>query len=723
MPVWSVKDWEDSPSTGTPLSAAALEDAETRLSITAPKKRLGYVSLADYCTINGATDDSAGFLAAWTVAYTESKELVHPGGSLKLDSQITGRFPMLLRGTDATVCEILQNDTANNHHLFDLGGYSLSITNPQTLTSNADKGSKTVIVTDGSGYAAGDTLVVLSNKVWPWSDKASVQGEQVRIASKAGNTLTLREPLDDTYLTSDGALTRKLNVLPGFRCENIKFRNAVPATHTNGIFRLRGFRDITIKDCIFDGVDHYGVMINGGENFNVSGVHFYDMNDNATAGRYAYGVVAYNACRNGRVEDCFMSGGRHLFTTGSDIGQDTTGAGGIPRHITVAHCQATRMTNSCFDTHPEGDQIDFFDCHAYQTDAWGVAIRSPNSSATACTVNENRGYAFWIRADNAKVHGCSSRWPRTGTIVSVSGDPGSSYDGQGLRIGEGSTINPDNCDIRGFTSEDAATEGVYVGTLTDNHVFENLTVRRPGRSGSSQNAVRFAGTTSGHRFHGVNFYNAPVGWFGTSSATDVQINDANYASVTTLYGGGFTPQFRGEAAPTNGQTGLIAPTSKGWTPGGLGVSAGLAYLVRFVPSRTLYVSKIAFAVSTASGTDDAFDVGIYSAAHSRIVSSGAKTSASGGVTGGGMNSTGVKVVDVTATVLDAGTAYYAALSVAATGATVRGANFGDNTAAQLFGTAAGTAEAFSKSSSHPLPASIATPSAGALVPVLAIRDA
>jgi hypothetical protein len=723
MPVWSVKDWEDSPSAATPLSAAALEDAETRLSITAPRKRLGYVSLADYCTIDGATDDSAGFAAAWALAVTEGKQLVHPGGSLYLASQITGRDPMSLRGMDATLCEIVQGDTAANHQLFDLGGYSTSITNPQTLTSNVTKGTRTIPVTDASGYAAGDTLVLLSNKVWPWSDRLSTQGELVQIASKASNTLTLREPIDDTYLTADGALTRKLLVVEGFHLEGVTIRNAAPASHSNGAVRLRGYRGITIKDVIFRDLDGYAVMLNTCEDFNVDHANFYDLNDNATAGRYTYGVVAFNATRNGRVENSFMSGGRHLFSCGSDIGQDSTGAGGIPRHITVAHCQATRMTNACFDSHPEGDQIDFFDCHAYQTLAWGLTVRSPNSSAVACTVNENLGAAFWLRSDYIKVKDCSSRRARTGTIISTAGDPGSSYSGQGLRIGEGPTLPPDNADVSGFVVDDSDSDGVYIGTLSDQHTFNGLTIRRAGQAGVETNGVRFAGTTSGHRFRDVSIYNTTVGWFGTSSATNIVLNDVEHFTVSTTYGGGFTPAFRGDGAPTNGQTGVIAPSAPGWAAAGFGPSAGAALLVRFVPKRVMFASKIAFAVSTASGADDAFDVGIYDAAHTRLVSSGAKTSASGGLTGGGLNSTGVKVVDITATVLHPGTTYYAAFVAAAAGATLRGANFGDSTAAQLFGTAVGTAEAFSKSSSHPLPSSIATPSAGALVPVLAIRDA
>jgi hypothetical protein len=720
--------WQIGRIGGTPITAAALNDLESRIADAVSDaegggpQRIGYLSLADYCTLDGSTDDSAGFASAWAAALAENKQLIHPGGSLKLASQITGRASMSLRGVDATTCEIIQADTSSDHHLFDLGGYSTSITNPQLLTSNVTKGTRTIPVTDASGYAVGDTLVLLSDKLWLWSDKDSVQGELVRIASKASNTLTLREPIDDTYLTADGALTRKLNVLEGFHLEGVTIRNASPATHTNGAIRLRGYRDITIKDVIFKDLDGYGVMLNTCEDFNVDHAHFYDLNDNATEGRYTYGVVAYNATQKGRVENCLMSGGRHLFTTGSDIGQDTTGAGGIPRHITVAHCQATRMTNTCFDSHPEGDQIDFFDCHAFQTLAWGFALRSPNGSATACTVNENLGYAFWLRGDNNKLHGCASRRPRTGTIISTDGDPGASYDGQGLRIGEGPTINPDDCEIRGFSAEDPDADGVYIGNACDRHYFNGLVVRRPGRAGSNTNGVRFSGTTAGHRFISPAFYNAAIAWFGAGTATDIKVDSPHYETVTQLTSGGVVLTVRGDVAPSNGQAGMIAPSAEGWSAGSTGLVANGAYLMRFVPSRAINATKLAFAVSTASGADDAFDVGIYDSALTRLVSSGAKTSASGGLTGGGMNSLGVKVVDITETFLKGGTTYYAAFSAAAAGATLRAATFGSDYATQLFGTAVGSGEAFFKSSSHVLPSSIATPTVSSLVPVIAVRE-
>lgn len=168
----------------------------------------------------------------------------------------------------------------------------------------------------------------------------------------------------------------------------------------------------------------------------------------------------------------------------------------------------------------------------------------------------------------------------------------------------------------------------------------------------------------------------------------------------------------------NGQAGMYAPSAPGWTGAGLGLTANTAIWARVVPSRDMTITQLAFAVSTAAGSDDACDVGIYDANLQRIVSSGA--------TAGKLNSVGVKTVAFAATTLKAGTVYYVAISCGAVGttaATIRGASWAATEATQLFGTGVGVAEAFLKAASHPLPAGpVAAPTATSLAPAMAVRE-
>jgi hypothetical protein len=68
-----------------------------------------------------------------------------------------------------------------------------------------------------------------------------------------------------------------------------------------------------------------------------------------------------------------------------------------------------------------------------------------------------------------------------------------------------------------------------------------------------------------------------------------------------------------------------------------------AYAQRFVPTRAMAITLMAFEVTTAASVDDACDVGIYNASLTRLGSSGA--------TSGKLNTTGVKTCTLTGTVL------------------------------------------------------------------------
>lgn len=74
MPSFTPKDWEDYPSTDTPISAAALEDAEDRLtdyadSVAAAGIELGYAEITSSVTQTGVgSADVAGLSTTVTVA-------------------------------------------------------------------------------------------------------------------------------------------------------------------------------------------------------------------------------------------------------------------------------------------------------------------------------------------------------------------------------------------------------------------------------------------------------------------------------------------------------------------------------------------------------------------------------------------------------------------------------------------------------------------------------
>ncbi len=149
----------------------------------------------------------------------------------------------------------------------------------------------------------------------------------------------------------------------------------------------------------------------------------------------------------------------------------------------------------------------------------------------------------------------------------------------------------------------------------------------------------------------------------------------------------------------NGQAGLIVPSQAPLTSA-TALTASRAHVARFVPSRPMSITKIGFVVSTAAGSDDACDVGLYDAAWARLVSAGA-TSAK-------MNVLGFQTVSFTATLLQAGVVYYAAFSLGAVGSSAASlilADYQTTTCARAFGAVPPTIDADIQSSGtpHPLP--------------------
>jgi hypothetical protein len=129
-----------------------------------------------------------------------------------------------------------------------------------------------------------------------------------------------------------------------------------------------------------------------------------------------------------------------------------------------------------------------------------------------------------------------------------------------------------------------------------------------------------------------------------------------------------------------------------------------AYFMRFVPSRTMTIKRIGFVLVASASVDDAVSVGLYDAAGTRLVTSGATT--------GQLNSTaGPKRIAITDTVLSPNTTYFAGFSVGTvggTGAFVVTANLSDSGLARMFCTTT-TNPSDSKAAvgllaaSHPLP--------------------
>jgi hypothetical protein len=147
------------------------------------------------------------------------------------------------------------------------------------------------------------------------------------------------------------------------------------------------------------------------------------------------------------------------------------------------------------------------------------------------------------------------------------------------------------------------------------------------------------------------------------------------------------------------QTGMYAPSGNGHFTVLAAPVASRATFVRFVPSRSMTIASMAFAVTTL-GADVACDVGIYSAGLVRL---GVSTAAASRLA-----TTGVKNISLTSPVpLAARTPYYAAFSCdAGSTAVLLQAQYLSTFGATLYGATAGLVEVDFTAASHPLPATL-----------------
>jgi Collagen triple helix repeat (20 copies) len=157
----------------------------------------------------------------------------------------------------------------------------------------------------------------------------------------------------------------------------------------------------------------------------------------------------------------------------------------------------------------------------------------------------------------------------------------------------------------------------------------------------------------------------------------------------------------GVVDPFGAQPGIRAPHWPGLVMGSAVVlsSANRAYLCRFRTARAMTIQSIAFIVSAPASVNDSCDVGIYAAdAATPLVKKGP--------TAGLLNSTGLKVVPITATPLAANTTYYAVFSSGVAGGTAAqlfGVNLSNANVGIVFGATPPNAEvAYKDSGAYPL---------------------
>jgi hypothetical protein len=233
----TVKDWQDAPSTATPINAAALEDLETRLAIYADFKGQGFnVKEPPYNALgDGSTNDTAAIEAAFAAAALVKGTVWFPlgvfmAGNLKVPNGVSLRGEnqamsiLRYRNTDGgvfitfygshQVVEGLTIDGQRESQPENVGLAAIMFTKPvatsagssisggMTLTSGAAAAATSLAVNDAS-LTDTVTINVLPDDVISLVEGSTIEHVRVHPDYTPGaNTITLRDPLKNTFTTA-----------------------------------------------------------------------------------------------------------------------------------------------------------------------------------------------------------------------------------------------------------------------------------------------------------------------------------------------------------------------------------------------------------------------------------------------------------------------------------------------------------------------------------------
>lgn len=450
--------------------------------------RRNFFNVLDYSADNTGTSNAATEIedACDAAAAAGGGIVWFPPGTYKLTAQVhitSSKVRLVGAGVDSV--EIRRGGAAGN--IFFEGAEGSAV----TLSSNVTAGDISSINFSTTGISAGDYLNIYSTETWPNTTNSSTFGEIVRVKAVTDSThVELWSQVEEDYATTDSASIRKLTLLTGCGVEGITFTNPTPDTLDNlpACF-ARWTEGFTVRDCRFEGLDGPGVDISHSVDWLVYGCRFYDLTDNEASQRLGYGVEEHGCSRDGQVQNCFMRGGRHLYTNGGSNR-------GVPRHTKIADSKATQMTHAGFDTHIEGKFITFDNCEAVgmqdATNAYGFQMRSQYWEMNNCRASYTRTAGVRVPSTGTQGHISGGRFgPFIGSVNAVSTDAeelfisgGTIFEDVGTAINLGTAVASCVIDpsvrFRNVTTAKTGGTGVATGDLQLSGVFRAISITGTG---------------------------------------------------------------------------------------------------------------------------------------------------------------------------------------------------------------------------------------------------
>lgn len=457
------KDWQDSPSTSTPISAAALEDMETRLAAYTADRSSG-IWATEYMAWDGS-DETAAFQEAVAFARANGVTLWLPDGETVVSSKLTGADtsdqvnPLRMRGMGRNT---VIRQAISAAQLIALVGPTPATTT--TVSVAAAIGDTSMTVADASTLAADDFVMLLDTSVSDLGEDdtgtarntvINHPGEWMQIKSISGNVLSFYGKLRDAYTTS--AVVKKVSPIQGNDLRDFTIKWDLSALG-NGFCRGIQFNycvDNVVSNVRFEDAVASQISINGSLNSKVEGcefIHAKDTESKIAAGwptnNDPYCIAAGEMTQGLLVTGCRSRYGRHMITCSGSVNNFASS------QISVADCIARDHSAACFDSHPGARWVTFDNCHAYNSQDSGFQVRGPDNAVMNCTVD---GCAKGVYVVDG-----STRFRLEGTSIAECGTGVEIRDTNQVVIRD---VRIDDCSTYGIRV--ASTRAPWVGEMTD----------------------------------------------------------------------------------------------------------------------------------------------------------------------------------------------------------------------------------------------------------------
>lgn len=262
------------------------------------------VNVLDYgATADGVTDDSAAFIAARAAA--NGKKIYVPAGTYKLDAVVTGSTDLILEGDGPSTVLDFTGTVSGGSYALDAVGTATQI---EALSGTQTVGTNTVTFASAPSLSVGDVFVIYNPTTFSWSGFRSnyFAGEWCEVESIAGNVVTVRNQLYDTYAAANVDVYKITG--PKVALRNFAIRGTtvfgliraslciaplienITASHANNaiVFLDRCFKPTVINPDVSNvgtgSGDDYGIVIGSSQHAKIIGGNIYARRHAVTTG-------------------------------------------------------------------------------------------------------------------------------------------------------------------------------------------------------------------------------------------------------------------------------------------------------------------------------------------------------------------------------------------------------------------------------------------------------